>query len=128
METLPQPAPERAALSTTVTGNVVHAWMDSCQGTGGRGEAASLEQQLSRAKEQLKSALAAMSDMVSRAELFAARARCEDAEAIAKANSDQQQAALQDLNGRLAAMQKKNEQLIDSIQVDSKPRVVRYVT
>ncbi len=76
---------------------------------------AALEQQVLRAKDQLKSALG---DMVPRSELQAAKARCEHLEAQAARAAEEHSKRLDEVDGRLRELQAANEKLNKTVQVD----------
>ncbi len=75
---------------------------------------AALEQQVRRAKDQLKSALG---DMVPRSDLQAAKARCELLEAQAAKIAGEHSKELEEVNERLRELHSANEKLHKTMQV-----------
>ena len=80
-------------------------------------ETASLNHQLSKAKEQRRDEQAAMSEMVARSELIAAVKREEEATALSRAAAEKHREATARLESKLAAAVEETEQLRASLQV-----------
>ena len=77
-------------------------------------EISTLEQQVRRAKDQLKSALG---DMVQRSELQAAKAKCELLDAHAAKIAGEHSKELDEVNDRLRELHSTNEKLHKTLQV-----------
>ena len=80
-------------------------------------EVDALHQQLSRAKEQCKMEQAAISEMVPRSELAAAKAREEEAAALARSANERHREAATKLEARLSGMEEELDQLRATLKV-----------
>ncbi len=80
-----------------------------------------LQQQLARAKEQCKAEQAAISEMVPRSELAAAKAREEEAAALARGAHERHREAATKLEARLSAMEEELDQLRATLKVRRRP-------
>jgi chromosome segregation ATPase len=80
------------------------------------GDIASLEQQLARVKENLKGAMVAMDEKVSKTELHAAKLRCEQLEAQAARTGAEHAKALDEVNDRLRESLLANDKLMKTMQ------------
>ena len=80
----------------------------------------SLEQQLARVKDTLKSTLAELDERVTKSELRAARLRCEQLEAQAAKTAAENAKALDEVNDRLRESLVANDKLMKTMQVASR--------